>query len=131
MTSESQIVGESQPEEEPICKTIAQFARYIGRSESTVKRLIAEGVVIALHDGRSVTIPVRKNTQRYLDYLKAREKQHRTEKRSVEGVRSPEQQPEQPAAYSELGARVMATGDFIVDDMKPKTVPERSCESAE
>lgn len=128
MTAESHINGESQPEEdEPICKTIAQFARYIGRSESTVKRLIAEGVVIALHDGRSVTIPVKKNIQRYLDYLKAREKQHRV-KRSQVSVQTPS---EAPKVYSELGARVMAMGDFIIDDMKPKTDPERSLQEGE
>lgn len=131
MTSESNIVGSQPQDDEPICKTIAEFARHIGRSESTVKRLIAQGVIIALHDGRSVTIPVKANTQRYLDYLKAREKQHRLDKRSRGSAKGGEAQPEKTRVYSELGARVMATGDFTVDDMKPQSVPERSCESAE
>ena len=109
-----------------MCKTISEFARYLGRSESTVKRLIASGVVIALHDGRSVTIPVAHNTKRYLEYLKEREKQHRASKRRAPQAAADESKYK--TKYSEIA---FATGDFIADHMKPQNVPERSAEELE
>ncbi|MBN2822407.1 MAG: hypothetical protein JXR33_04375 [Coriobacteriia bacterium] len=97
------------------------FARYIARSEATVSRLIRQGVIVPLHDGRSVTIPVRDAMRRYTEYLKAREHERRTRKPN-------EQAPAKAKVYSELGERVMAMGDFIVEGRKPQSVPEGAAE---
>jgi hypothetical protein len=101
--------------------TKADFAKYIARSEATVSRLIRQGVIIPLHDGRSVTIPVRDAMRRYTEYLKAREHERRTRKPR-------EQVSAEPTVHSALGERVMAMGDFIVEDRTPENVPEGAAE---
>ncbi len=124
MGAESRLVGVTPPEDiNPVFMSKTDFARYIARSEATVSRLIRQGVIVSLHDGRSVTIPVRDAMRRYTEYLKAREHERRT--------RKPKEQQPEPKVYSELGERVMAMGDFIVDDMKPQNVPEGAAEGDE
>lgn len=125
MGAESRLVGVTPPEDiNPVFMSKTDFARYIARSEATVSRLIRQGVIVPLHDGRSVTIPVRDAMRRYTEYLKAREHERRTPKVK-------EQTVAEPRVYSELGERVMAMGDFIVDDMKPQNVPEVAAEGDE
>jgi hypothetical protein len=123
MGAQSKLVGVTPPEDiNPIFMTKTNFARYIARSEATVSRLIRQGVIIPLHDGRSVTIPVKDASRRYTDYLKTREQQRRNRK-------AKEEPAAEPKVWSELGARVMAMGDFIVDDQKPQTTPDQSPEA--
>lgn len=126
MSAESNIVGVTPPPEvPPVLMTKSDFARYIGRSEVTVSRLIRDGVIIALHDGRSVTIPVRDAMRRYMDYLKAQgQNRHRPRKPAPE----PAVTEKHRTKYGDLA---FATGDFIVDDMKTKSVPEQSSETPE
>ncbi len=126
MSAESKVVGVTPPNETPACMTKKDFARYIGRSEATVGRLIRKGIIVALHDGRSVTIPVRTAMKKYLEYLKEQEEKSRT-------------RPEKPAAEAptdspyrnRLSDIAFASGDFIVDAMKPPKSPEQSLETAE
>lgn len=125
MSAERKIVGVTPPEElSPIFMSKSDFARYIARSPETVSRLIRQGVIVPLHDGRSVTIPVKDAMRRYTDYLKAREHERRTRK-------SKEPAPTEEKVWSELGKRVMAMGDFVVDDQKPQNGHEQSPEGTE
>lgn len=124
MSAEGKLVGVTPPEDlNPVFMSKSDFARYIARSEATVSRLIRQGVIIPLHDGRSVTIPVKDAMRRYTDYLKAREHERRTR-------RHQEPAPTEEKVWSELGARVMAMGDFIVDDQKPQNAHDQSPEGA-
>lgn len=116
VSGEARVVGvKSTDELDPIFMTKKDFARYISRSPSTVNRLIRQGVILALHDGRTVTIPVKANATRYLSYLKAREKQHRSLNQQ------PTEQRQTKEVSSELANRVLAMGDFIVDRQEPRT----------
>jgi hypothetical protein len=122
MGAQSTLLGVTPPEDvNPVFMTKTDFGRYIARSEATVSRLIRQGVIVPLHDGRSVTIPVRDAMRRYTEYLKAREHERRTRKPK-------EQVPAEPTVYSKLGERVMAMGDFVVEDRKPQNVPEGAAE---
>jgi hypothetical protein len=126
MSAESKVVGVTPPSEPPACMTKRDFAQYIGRSEATVSRLIRKGIIVGLHDGRSVTIPVRPAMKQYLEYLKEQERNHRT--RPEKPVAEPPTESPYRTKYSDLA---FATDDFIVDSMKPQNAPEQSPETPE
>lgn len=126
MSAESKIVGVTPPSEvQPVLMTKSDFARYIGRAEVTVSRLIREGVIIPVRDGRSVTIPVKDAMRRYMDYLKAQEQNRHRPRKPAEAPAATEQH------RTKYGDLAFATGDFIVDDVKPEDVSEQSSESPE
>jgi len=127
MSAESRVVGVTPPDEvQPICMTKESFARYIGRSEATVSRLMRKEIIFALHEGRSVTIPVRDATRRYMNYLKEQEQKRRTRPRKPV-AEAPTESPYR-TKYSDLA---FATDDFIVDSMKPPKAPEQSPEATD
>jgi len=127
MSAESRVVGVTPPDEvQPIWMTKENFARYIGRSEATVSRLMRKEIIIALHEGRSVTIPVRDATKRYMEYLKEQERNRRTRPRKPLA-----EAPTDSPYRTRLSDIAFATDDFIVDAMKPQNAPEQSSETAE
>jgi len=126
MSAESKVVGVTPPNETPACMTMKDFARYIGRSEATVSRLIRKGIIVALHDGRSVTIPVRSAMKKYLEYLKEQEEKSRTRPQKPMA-----ETPTDSPYRTRLSDIAFATDDFIVDAMKPPKAPEQSPETPE
>jgi hypothetical protein len=127
MSAESRLVGVTPPEEIPAaCMTKKDFARYVGRSEATVGRLIRKGIIVALHDGRSVTIPVDAAMKQYLEYLEEQE-----EKRSSRPEKPVAEAPTDSPYRTRFSDIAFATDDFIVDAMKPPKAPEQSPETPE
>lgn len=130
MSGESAIIGSASPpqlseDDEQVYKTVAAFAHIVSRAESTIRRLIAEGVIHTKHDGRTVRIPFEAGLAEYDAYLELRNEQYHTSRKSPK----PELSPDAPKSYGErLADRVMAMGDFITEDQKRRNALEHSSE---